>query len=277
VFAYLAAKKTYNVGMNQFKISRKDVFNQKQSAYFRWFKTDAQELHLAKSISENLLYKSELFSQEIRVFFEIGGEGEYSLFLIFTRKSDTFYDVKLTKFVKSSKLTQEEQTITSVPLVGYTFDYKLVPPESAHYHTTINSEEFKCRLYFSSHIIFKKERFFKKYNFQRLASDLMKYIDQNNLIDTLSDGTPIFAKAKPSNENDSVNHTLQVMCSLWYNEKSTENTKYVFYIDGIRYLSPFTFRQNIYCIGKIFELPFAKTVEIKPRPNGLKIVKKKLT
>ena len=162
-------------------------------------------------------------------------------------------------------------------MVDYKYAYKLVPRDSDHFHATANLEKLRYKIYFSNHLIYKKEHFFKKYNFQRLASEVLKYLVVNNLSDTLSDGTPLSVKVKPTIENELVNHTLHVTCSYWYDAKAKDTIPYVFLVDSVRYLSTINQAVNAddFLIDEVFELNKVKLLEPRDKPKGLKIIKKK--
>lgn len=272
----LSSKLSFSIVQNQFKISRTDYFNKSCNAFFRWYRTDAQVLFLAEKIASNLVDQSDIFGKEIRMDFDIKEEGIYALYLTFSQKAASFYEIKLSDFIKASKIKENDVTRT-FPLDGYKYAYKLVPRDSDHFYATSNLEGLRYRICFSSHLIFKKEHFFKKYNFQRLASDVLKYMVMNNLAEDLSDGTPLRVKVKPTIENESVNHTLHVTCSYWYDSKAKDTIPYVFLVDSVRYLSSLNQAVNAdnFLIDEVFELNTVKALEQKEKPKGLKIVKKK--
>lgn len=272
----LSSKLLFSIGQNQFKISRTDYYNKSCNAFFRWFRTDAQVLFLAEKIASNLLDRSDIFGKEIRMDFDIKEEGTYALYLTFSKKAETFYDIKLFNFIKASKIKENDAT-QSIPLEGYKYVYKLVPRDSDHFYAASNFEGLRYRICFSSHLIFKKEHFFKKYNFQRLASDVLKYMVLNNMAETLADGTPLRVKVKPTIENEAVNHTLHVTCSYWYDSNAKDTIPYVFLVDSVRYLSLINQAANAdnFLIDEVFELNTVKALEQKEKPKGLKIVKKK--
>lgn len=268
----LSAKKNFTLDSYQFRISRTDFVNSKCDAFFKWFTTDEQICLLGEAIARNLLGKEELYGQDIRIDLELE-YAEYSLFVIFTKKADTFFDIKITNFIKTLKAI--ESNIPKIKLKDYAYSYKLIPRGSSHFHCVANLEDFKYKIYFSSYLIFKKEHFFKKYNFQRLANDVLKYLIERRLTENLPiDGTPLHVKVKPNIQNETINHMLHVTCSLWHNEKEEGTIKNFFIVDSIRYLSFSDIRKNVFSLDEVFELKTLVPVEKKAKPLGLKIIKK---
>lgn len=270
---FISAKKNFNIDSNQFRISRTDFVNSKCNAFFKWFTTDAQICSLGISIAKNLIKQESLHGREIRVDLTLEYM-QYSLFVIFTKKSDTFFDIKITNFIKTSKADTLEIQYPHMVLHDYSYAYKLVPRGTSHFHCVSNLEAFKYKVYFSGHLIFKKEPFFNKYNFQKLSSDILKYLLETDLAPVLSDGTPLHVIVQPNVVNETVNHKLHVTCSLWYNEKEEGGNKYYFLVDNVHYLSFSNIRKNAFKIDKVFELSVLKVINKKDKPSGLKIIKK---
>lgn len=154
----------------------------------------------------------------------------------------------------------------------YVYAYKLIPRKEDSFFTRANYGKYKFKIMFSKHWMKDRSFYLQKYNFQRLACDVLKNLNAASSIANFTDGTPIHFTATQSEElgSDALNHKYLITCSL----TSMEGEDTLLFDRIVVAPTRYNILPDEHYFEEEFVLTPVKVPEKKPKPTGLKIIKK---